>query len=1202
LQGPDPALLEKLYVPMLSEAIRYDRCCAYFSSSVLSATARGFGQLIERLQAMGERAPRPAVRLVVNEELSRDDVRAMTERGDLSRLERQLERRFKTPKDLLEKQRLKMLGWLVKHNFLEVRVGVMRHGEGIVHSKFGVATDEVGDAVVFNGSGNESALGLLGNYEQLEVTTSWQDKERHQWFSSEFGKLWTDTHPDVHTVTLPEALRLRLIRFAPKEAPIREPSNALERQKAAMMWQFIVEAPYLPNGGTACDATALVDLWPHQRRVVEEVAEAWPEGRLLCDEVGMGKTIEAMLVIRRLMAGRGVKRVLILLPAGLLKQWQSELREKGGMIFPRLDGLTKLVWPDGREKTVSGLAEALKEDLLLVSRETARTAANAEIVLSAPPWDLVVLDEAHAARRRRQEEGEFNSGTLLLDLVRKLQLHSRARGFLFLSATPMQTHPWEPWDLLAVLGEGGRWLSEFSVVKDFYYAIDAVRRGECDNRTAREVAALIAGDPEFPPLPDDGAGKHHDMCALAERLTYVPASRRQDIARWLRSGSPLVRRMHRNTRETLRRYYEKGLLPHRLPNRHVDDKVFDFNDPAERRVYNSVAQYIESRYRELESEKRGKGFVMTIYRRRTSSSPLALERSLKRRCALLRNVVQERASFEYLEPPDVPERLDDDDLPEEEATLKVPASVPQDPRAVQSELQEAENLLAQHRTLGGRDTKRDLFFEVLKQLTDDGRSVLVFTEYADTLEYLRDSLVEHYGKGLGCFSGAGGQIWDVNGWNWVTKDVITRSLENRQLHVLVCTDAASEGLNLQAAGALINYDLPWNPSKVEQRIGRIDRIGQKCAQIKIVNLFLRNSVDEKVYGALRRRCRLFELFVGKMQPVLAKARRMLMGQEDLDIQALERTADEVEQNPLAVETYLEKELGGTQEPSFLLTRKDIEDALMHLDGSFGPRTKSDKTKAHLELSGGRSDKAVFSSRTAALESDPTVLPLSPFDIQLKEIAETLSRPGENLPLAIGSFERNSFRSSVAYWVVGGREHPIKGFEDLRTRICAWSGEYPDPQIWLRAAQKAKRRAKDMVEAVEKRAMERQRAALTRQIEGARIRLTRELGRYLVCVDPTALDLNELLHGQMARDIRSAGRLQKVLERLGGYPDCSEDMLSELRYFASLVTESQRKGLLIGAEIDAALEDPRWAVAPQRGCGTFTSRIPLPLECGWEDFS
>ena len=110
LRGPDPELLEGLYVPALVEAIRYDRCCAYFSSTVLAVAARGFGRLISRLEALGERAPRPAVRLVVNEELAAEDVRALTETGDLAALEALLLRRFKNPADALEKQRLAMLG------------------------------------------------------------------------------------------------------------------------------------------------------------------------------------------------------------------------------------------------------------------------------------------------------------------------------------------------------------------------------------------------------------------------------------------------------------------------------------------------------------------------------------------------------------------------------------------------------------------------------------------------------------------------------------------------------------------------------------------------------------------------------------------------------------------------------------------------------------------------------------------------------------------------------------------------------------------------------------------------------------------------------------------------------------------------------------------------------------------------------------
>src|SRR5205807_1901702 len=98
-----------------------------------------------------------------------------------------------------------------------------------------------------------------------------------------------------------------------------------------MRLRLVTEAPFLPNGERSCDETALVGLWPHQLRVVKETAAAWPSGRLLCDEVGMGKTVEAIMVLRRLLAGRGVQRALLLVPAGLLKQWQEELREKGGL-------------------------------------------------------------------------------------------------------------------------------------------------------------------------------------------------------------------------------------------------------------------------------------------------------------------------------------------------------------------------------------------------------------------------------------------------------------------------------------------------------------------------------------------------------------------------------------------------------------------------------------------------------------------------------------------------------------------------------------------------------------------------------------------------------------------------------------------------------------------------------------------------------
>ena len=711
LRGPDQALLDELYVPALAVATRYDRCCAYFSSSVLAAAARGFGGLIARLIALGEKAPRPAARLLVNEELDADDVRALTERSDSARLEVLLTRRFKAPQEALEQRRLEMLAWLVKEGFLEVKVGVMRRGEGIVHAKFGIVKDDRDDAVVFAGSGNESAAGLRANYEQLEVSTSWGDPERYHEYKQQFELLWTDTHPDVHTVPLPTALRLRLIRLAPKAPPTCEPSNALVRQKAAMLWRFVVESPYLPNGAAACDATAFVELWPHQARVVADAAAAWPDGRLLCDEVGMGKTVEAILILRRLLAGRGVKRALILPPAGLLKQWQAELREKGGLVVPRLENPTTLVWPDGRLETVSDLANALKLDLILMSRELARLESHRAIILNAPAWDLVLLDEAHAARRREQEEGEYNSATLLLALLRDLQLKGKTRSFLLLSATPMQTHPWEPWDLLAVLGEGNAWLAEFGAVRAYYGAIAGIRKGNCPERVARSAAELIVADPSFP--SPQGFTVPNAVSGIAQKLRFPSPSERERLARWLRGGSPLNRRMHRNTRETLRQYFERGLVAAPPPRRAVEDVVFDYADAAERAIYDAVTAYIEKRFAEIETEKPGKGFVKTIYRRRAASSPFALERSLTRRRDGLRRVANRMTLEQWLSAEEGLDPSDLADLPETENLDKVSAAYPSDPQVAKAELAEVEQLLGQVQALGGRDSKRDRLYDKL---------------------------------------------------------------------------------------------------------------------------------------------------------------------------------------------------------------------------------------------------------------------------------------------------------------------------------------------------------------------------------------------------------------------------------------------------------------------------------------------------------
>jgi superfamily II DNA or RNA helicase len=1083
-------------------------------------------------------------------------------------LEALLAKRLKTPREALEKNRLAMLGWLVKKGWLEVRVGVMRRGEGIVHAKFGIVTDAHDDAVVFAGSGNETAQGLRGNYERLEISTSWNDAERFSEYRDEFDSLWKDRHPDVHTVSLPEAIRLKLVRFAPREAPGREPSNALSRQRAAMLWHYIVEAPYAANGELVCDATAMVELWPHQRRVVSDVARAWPDGRLLCDEVGMGKTIEAMLALRRLMAGRGVARALILVPAGLLVQWQAELREKGGMLFPRLDGVNTLVWPDGREMRIDGVAQALEQDYLLMSRETARTESNQPAVLAARPWDLVILDEAHAARRARQVEGEYNAATLLLGLLRKLQLERKARALMFLSATPMQTHPWEPWDLLAVLGEGGAWLADFAAIRDYYRAVKAVAEGRCTLDTARVAAQLACDDPLFPGL--DGATR--DPAAFATRLATARSETRPEFANLLRRGSPLSRRMHRNTRNTLRSYFAAGLLDRPPATRRVKDELFDFESPAERQVYESVAVYIEKRFRELEEERPGKGFVMTIYRRRAASSWASLEKSLRRRKEGLEKVMARHALYEFAEEDVL--GFDPSELEGFDVSSNVTLALPTNPAVAARERGDVDRLLGDIEALSGRDSKLDRFYTVLRNVANDGRAVLVFTEYADTMDYLRNRLVGFYSDRLGCYSGRGGEVWDGSAWKHVTKDEITGRLHAGALRILLCTDAASEGLNLQSAGAVINYDLPWNPSRVEQRIGRIDRIGQQLSEVRVVNLFLANSVDEQVYRVLRERCGVFEHFVGHMQPVLARAREMLLGRTNDPPTDLLITIAEIESEPLASETYVESEVEVAGPVELPLRRDDLVRALQFFDGSFGIKAREVGDGIY-QVSG---VAARFATRNEALEHK-----------DVRELAQACQRPGEHLPLVVGAAQRGAFRRAVIRWLGSAESIEVNGFNQLKALVDGWDGTYPDAGKFVAADADARAQAQRDVDTMSADAERRESAALSRQTGAARLRLLRELGRYLVCFEEGAADLNGILYREMGRDTSTAGRLAQVFARLGSdYPDWPQWLLRELDAFHTNLAPNQRQGRLIGKELDAALNDPRWAANPS---SVAFSRMP-----------
>jgi hypothetical protein len=547
---------------------------------------------------------------------------------------------------------------------------------------------------------------------------------------------------------------------------------------------------------------------------------------------------------------------------------------------------------------------------------------------------------------------------------------------------------------------------------------------------------------------------------------------------------------------------------------------------------------------------------------------------MRRRDGLLR-VVEKKAFELELARRDEPEALDPDELPDAEIGDRVSAAVPTDPQIARKELTEVDSLLGNLRSLQNKDSKRDRFFDIFRQVSEDGRSVLVFTQYSDTLEYLRDNLVTHYGKSVGCYSGAGGELWDGNKWRLVTKDEITRALNKDELKALICTDAASEGLNLQAAGAVINYDLPWNPSRVEQRIGRIDRIGQKHDDVRVVNLFLANGIDEQVYRVLRQRCGLFTTFVGAMQPVLARARKILLGQEAANLNELGNLAKQVERDPLAVETYAESTASRAKPSPPAVTRAQIEAALGCLNGEFGVQAKQKLGSQTYVLSGTGIPKQKFSCTTEDLEHDQSILPLTPLNPMIRGLAQNLLRPGERLPLVVGSHQQGAFRATIARWVTDAGVQPIESFAKLERLVNAWEGMFPRPEVWKQAEADAQQAAAQCVRQLEEQAARRVQEMAKRQVEAARLRLQKELGRYLVCFSKSTADLNNVLYRQTSRDIATAQRLEQCMKRLGGYPEWSAELRRELDEFYRDLAPNQRHARLLGSEIDAALEDPRW---------------------------
>lgn len=898
----DGDLISLFYVPALECSVRYDRTTGYFSASALSLAMRGLEGLIRNNGRM---------RLIVGCTLKEPEVLAI-EKGENLRdlMQAKMLPEFVDAPDQETAAALGLLAWMVARGHLEVKVAIpcdkQRRpvaSDAIFHEKAGIIEDKTGDRLAFSGSINETGFGWKHNWESFHVFTDWDGSKAHVDAEEDsFQRLWADKSSKALVVDVPTAVRQELLKFLPPddelprrletkeeptidETPITpeptvEPMPApVEFDPRRVVWSYIHNAAALPGGGERVgEATAAVMPWPHQVHAFLRMYNHWPPKLLIADEVGLGKTIQAGMLLRQAWMARRAKRILVLAPKAVLIQWQIELREKFNLNWPIYDG-QKLSWYpapalQGRETKVVSRQDWHKEAVVIASSHLMRRRDRAkEMLEDAEPWDLVVLDEAHHARRKGGGEGSSDDRpNQLLRLMQSLRL--RTQGLVLLTATPMQVSPLEVWDLLNLFGLPQKWNS--NAFLDFF---DTAAKPMPDhNDLARMAVMFQAIEAAYGPVSLEEARKYivggstlkaRKLLSALRDVAITPirqleTNERRAAVALMKANTPLKRLISRHTRELLRKYFKAGKMSTRIADRLVEDRFVQMTE-AEWEVYRQMEGYISSTYNNATPERRtAVGFVMTIYRRRLASSFHALIKTLTTRLQGMESV-QDEDLFD--------DEVTDDILDSDEAAELEKQALAQEEKV------DIRDLLHMAKQLPS-DTKAQVLIGVLKDLKAEGYSqAMVFTQYTDTMDFLRQEVVKAFGdKTAICFSGRGGEIRSSEGtWKTISRETTKKIFKDGQAEIMLCTDAAAEGLNFQFCGALVNYDMPWNPMRVEQRIGRIDRLGQEYPNIRIINLHYEGTVETSVYMALRERIQLFESFVGRLQPILARLPKLIEG-------------------------------------------------------------------------------------------------------------------------------------------------------------------------------------------------------------------------------------------------------------------------------------------------------------------------------------
>lgn len=574
-------------------------------------------------------------------------------------------------------------------------------------------------------------------------------------------------------------------------------------------------------------ATARTQFYPHQFKPLLKFLDNPGKAILIADDVGLGKTIEAAYILRELDAHQAIERVLIIVPARLRSKWEKELQN-------RFDEHFKVVKGIDLADQANRLAKGREPESFrwITSFESTRSEEIRAALDEMPlPIDVLIVDEAH--RLRNPDTLQHKVGTIL---------SRAANAVVFLTATPVQNKLEDLWNLLKLLSPEE--FSEWSLFQEqikgnrlILSAQEALARHPPNFVEAqRELEAFVK---LFPPAR---SGRSF-VSSVFQRLDEASIGRREclelqsDISRMSPTGHLISR-----TRKV-----------EAIPNRAKRDPHWQLVKltSQEREIYENVEEICR---RNWSGAQESWGFQMSLimaYRMTASCIPAAVSYFSERFKESNRRLEE---PFDEIEDPALAEGLAEWTGNTGTILREIVDKVP----TVPQEDSKLKNLHSSLLAIWEEDDARGI----------PRRKIVVFSFFTRTLDYLSTALTS-----LGVLNRT------IHGKISIEKRErsIDDFLERNDIPVLLTSEVGGEGIDLQAASVLFNYDLPWNPMVVEQRIGRIDRIGQKAKRLVIVNFVVKDSIEERVLKRLLTKIEIFRESIGEPDPIIGEQIERLAG-------------------------------------------------------------------------------------------------------------------------------------------------------------------------------------------------------------------------------------------------------------------------------------------------------------------------------------